>query len=343
MTTRTPTAPPHSAPTAARPRLTPLPDPPRDPDMATQLPHTARIHTVLADWFRQRPDVLVSGEGYLCRAPGEARRSPHPDCLVALNLSIPPLEIELSNGYTISEVGKPPDFVLEVASESTGLRDYTIKREQYANLGVVEYWRFDRTGGEFHDAALAGDLLTENGRYEPMPLSEQSDGSIRGYSPALRLELRWESNWLYFWDPATRAYLPDLTEAKAQRDAVSHLRDVAVRRANAEAAARHIAEERVDSETTARRMAEQLVNAETVARQRAEERANAEAAARHIAEERVDSETTARRMAEQLVNAETVARQRAEEQANAEAAARRIAEERVRQLEAELQRRHPQN
>ncbi len=287
MTTPTATAPPHPATAAARPRLTPIPDPPRDIDMVTQLPHTARIHTILADWFRQRPDVLVSGEGYLCRTAGEARRSPHPDCMVALDLSIPPLEIELSNGYTISEIGKPPDFVLEVASESTGLRDCTIKREQYANLGVGEYWRFDRTGGLFHDAALAGDRLTPEGRYEPMRLDEQANGSIRGYSPALRLELRWESNWLYFWDPITRTYLPDLTEAKAQRDAVVHLRDVAVRRADAEAAARRQAEDRVDAETAARRLAEDRANAETAARRLAEDRVDAEAAARRRAEERV--------------------------------------------------------
>ena len=315
MTTRTTTAPPHPATAAARPRLTPIPDPPRDIDMVTQLPHTARIHTILADWFRQRPDVLVSdvlvsGKGYLCRTAGEARRSPHPDCMVALDLSIPPLEIEMSNGYTISEIGKPPDFVLEVASESTGLRDCTIKREQYANLGVGEYWRFDRTGGLFHDAALAGDRLTPEGRYEPMRLDEQSNGSIRGYSPALRLELRWESNWLYFWDPATRTYLPDLTEAKAQRDAVAHLRDVAVRRADAEAAARRLAEDRVDAETAARQTAEDRVDAEAAARQRAEDQVDVEAAARRLAEQR----------------------------ASTEAAARQIAEQRLRQLEAELQR-----
>ena len=49
--------------------------------------------------------------------------------------------------YTISEIGKPPDFVLEVASEGTGRRDYTVKRDIYAGYGVTEYWRFDHTGG----------------------------------------------------------------------------------------------------------------------------------------------------------------------------------------------------
>ena len=281
-------APDAAAAAGAPPRLTPLPDPPWEPDMVTQLPHVARVHLILADWFHHRPDVLVAGEGYLCQAPGEARRSPHPDCMVALGLSIPPEEIELANGYTISEVGQPPDFVLEIASESTGVRDCTVKRDQYANLGVAEYWRFDRTGGRFHDAALAYDRLTPDGRYEPMPLAEQANGTIQGYSPALGLELRWESNWLYFWDPNTRTYLPDLTEAKAQRDAVNHLRDVANRRADAEAVARRLAEERFDAATTARHLAEYRADVATAARQQAEERALLAEARLRQAEERAN-------------------------------------------------------
>ena len=60
---------------------------------------------------------------------------------------VDPAAIFARNGYVISEVGKPPDFVLEVASESTGRRDYTHKRAIYAEYGVAEYWRFDRSGG----------------------------------------------------------------------------------------------------------------------------------------------------------------------------------------------------
>ena len=122
------------------------------------------------------------------------------------------------NGYVISEVGKPPDFVLEVASESTGRRDYTAKRAIYAEYGVAEYWRFDRSGGQYHDRPLSGDRLT-NGRYEPIPLDTGADGVIRGYSPVLELELHWDDSQLRFYDPAAGDYLPDLAEAIAQRDA----------------------------------------------------------------------------------------------------------------------------
>ena len=61
-----------------------------------------------------------------------------------------------SNSYVISEQAKPPDFVLEIASRSTGRQDVVEKRAAYAGLGIPEYWRFDETG-EFHGAHLAGD------------------------------------------------------------------------------------------------------------------------------------------------------------------------------------------
>ena len=42
-------------------------------------------------------------------------------------------------GFAIDDRGKPPDFVLEVASLSTALKGYTSKRSGYAAYGVHEY------------------------------------------------------------------------------------------------------------------------------------------------------------------------------------------------------------
>ena len=50
------------------------------------------------------------------------------------------------NAYIISEPGKPPDFVLEIASPRTAHIDIGAKRRDYAALGILEYWRFDETG-----------------------------------------------------------------------------------------------------------------------------------------------------------------------------------------------------
>lgn len=154
MTTRRTSQP---LPSGPYPRLTALPDPPKPPDAMQQRRHIARADQVLRAFYSDRPDVLVSGEGYLCREPGEARRSPHPDCLVAFDVPFPPEMIEdEANGYVISEIGQPPDFVLEIASETTARRDETVKREIYASLLVKEYWRFDASGGRHYRAPLAG-------------------------------------------------------------------------------------------------------------------------------------------------------------------------------------------
>ena len=78
------------------------------------------------------------------------------------------------NGYVISEVGKPPDLVLEVGSRSTGRRDYTVKRKGYARYGVREYWRFDPSGGDYHDAHLGGDTLVD-GEYQSIEIVSESE------------------------------------------------------------------------------------------------------------------------------------------------------------------------
>ena len=120
-----------------------------------------------------------------------------------------------NNGYEIDRVGKPPDFVLEVASEHTGRRDYTTKRDDYARLGIPEYWRFDYTGGRFHDAALAGDRLV-NGAYQRIEVTPGAEGRFWGYSGVLELYLYWDNGRLRFYDWRTRTFLQDPTELEGR-------------------------------------------------------------------------------------------------------------------------------
>ena len=238
MTTR------HIPETSRQQQLSQLPDPPKSPDAMQQLPHVSNAFTILSDYFHDRTDVLVGGEGYLCYDANDLRRAPKPDCIVAFDITISPASIIEANGYTISEVGKPPDFVLEVASESTGRRDYTVKRDIYSAYGVREQWRFDHTGGRYHNSPLAGDRLV-NDEYVPIPVVPGPEGILRGYSEVLGLELHWDQGTLRFWNPATELYLPDLTQAKAQRDTAVVQRDAAVAQRDIEAEARRAAEARV--------------------------------------------------------------------------------------------------
>ena len=61
-----------------------------------------------------------------------------PDCYIAFGVDVKAIYENLPN-YWIWEVGKPPDFVMEVASNSTADHDLGEKRELYERLGIAEY------------------------------------------------------------------------------------------------------------------------------------------------------------------------------------------------------------
>ena len=220
--------------------IEPLPDPPREPDMQ-QFESLVYFVASLLAYFADRDDVLISGEGYLRRIGSNANEMLAPDCVVAFGVD--PRLIVARNGYVISEVGKPPDFVLEVASRSTGRNDYTVKREGYAGYGVREYWRFDHTGGRFHDAALAGDVLVD-GAYEPVDITHEPGELIWGHSEVLGLDLCWDDGDLRLRDPLTGEFLPIPEEERAARIRAEGRAEDAEARAELERIARQAAEAR---------------------------------------------------------------------------------------------------
>ena len=167
-----------------------------------------------------------------------------PDLLVAFEVD--PAAYRARNGYVIEEQGKPPDFVLEVASPSTASEDTGAKRADYEALGIVEYWRFDETG-EHHGAHLAGDRL-EGGVYVPIEVAEKPDGVLEGYSEALGLRLRWTDGALGAHDPETSRHIAtfrsERDRANSERDRANSERD----RANSERDRANSAEARANSE-----------------------------------------------------------------------------------------------
>ena len=197
------------------PDIEPLPDPPYQKEMQ-QFKPIYLFASVLSARFDGRDDVLISGAGYLCRTRSDMNPTFVPDGIFVGGVADPNGVIAM-NGYVIDEVGKPPDLVLEVASKSTGRRDYTVKREGYALFGVAEYWRFDPSGGSYHDAALAGDTLVDD-KYEPIEIHEDAEGLLWGYSAVLDLHVCWDGGELRFRDPATMEFLLSNAEAHAELD-----------------------------------------------------------------------------------------------------------------------------
>ena len=87
------------------------------------------------------------------------------------------------------EVGKPPDFVAEVTSESTSSNDLG-ESATCARLDVRKYWCFDATGGSLYGSPLAGERLVD-GDYEPYELRTDAGGTVWSHSTLLNLDFRW--------------------------------------------------------------------------------------------------------------------------------------------------------
>ena len=118
--------------------------------------------------------------------PGNRRVFIAPDICLAFDVDA--MAIIIRESYDLWEVGKPPDFVLEVASRSTYRKDLYEKPEIYAYIGVGEYWLFDPTGGELYGQGLTGYRLV-NGMYEPIEIAPNEHDVESGYSAALGLRL----------------------------------------------------------------------------------------------------------------------------------------------------------
>ena len=215
--------------------------------------------------FSKVPRARVNGNTFLYFAEGDPLRRVAPDCYVLFGLS-PEGEasIKRHNTYLVWEVGKPPDFVLEIGSPSTASRDMGEKRDIYAMMGVPEYWRYDGTGGDFYDEPLLGERLVD-GEYEPLEMHHESDGSVWAHSDALNLDLWWMDGDLRYWDPVKEEWLRTPEESEEALRA-------AEARAAAERDARLVEAVRADAERDARLSAEALAASERDARLAAEAR-----------------------------------------------------------------------
>ena len=160
--------------------------------------------------FANRPDVYVAGNMLVYYRVNDVNARLAPDVFVVFGV-----DDHLRRSYFVWREGKAPDFVMEIASASTVNNDTGEKRDRYAELGVSEYWRFDPTG-ECLDPLLQCDLL-EGGRYLPADLSRDPDGTIRGHSQLLGLDIYAApgEGRLRLYDPVKESWLRNLPESEA--------------------------------------------------------------------------------------------------------------------------------
>ncbi len=228
------------------------------PDAMRQGRDIADADSILRAHFEPAPDdddtprtVVVSGYCFIHYDQDDPNRKLAPDALVSFDVDAE--KVWNDDRYILWEVGKPPDFVLEIASRTTYTEDLEVKPGRYEAMGVTEYWRFDPTGGNFYGYALAGDRLV-NGRYEPLPIERSPEGAIRGYSPSLDLFLYAGHYRLRFYDPKTSEFLRNAAEEQTARQTEQFLR-------LEEQDARREAEAALEAERSARRAAEERIRA----------------------------------------------------------------------------------
>ena len=169
------------------------------PDGFEQGPHFREIVSIV-ELHVAGPTTAVSGDTFVYYVEGDPRKWVSPDCYVAFGVDVE--SIRRFNTYRVWEVGKAPDFVLEIGSPSTASNDIGPKRDLYASLGVREYWRFDPTGGDHYGEPLVGENLVD-GEYRRFETMERAGRrGLQGHSPLLDLDLCWREGRLRFYEPA---------------------------------------------------------------------------------------------------------------------------------------------
>ena len=220
------------------------------PESGYQFPFVQALAEVLLRWLPEAfPGSVIFGDNFIYYLDRDGqRRAISPDLAISFDAEEVLGDDWIS--YFVELVGKPPDFVMEIGSRSTYYRDMNVKRDIYAWMGVSEYWMFDPMGGQHYPFALSGMRLVE-GEYRPLEVVESPDGSARGHSEVLGLDLFWDGSDLHLIDSATGERMRRTREIVAdERAAQRRLREARARAA--EEAQAHAAERRAREAAEAR-------------------------------------------------------------------------------------------
>ena len=162
-------------------------------------------------FFRDRKDVFVASDLLIYYREAVPAMRVAPDVFVAFGA---PKGHRMN--YKLWEEGRPPDFVLEVASPTTVKEDVERKPGLYARIGVREYWQFD-PHGDLLSPLLQGRRLVGRRYVELRP--ERQAGEESWYvSEVLGLHLVSEGTCLRFWDPVRQDFLRTIEESEQDRE-----------------------------------------------------------------------------------------------------------------------------
>lgn len=181
---------------------------------------------VLKAFFSDREDVYAQGDMFVYFRMNDPSAVVAPDVFVVFGA---PGSHKRNSWIIWREGGRQPNFVVEVASESTWEWDASGKRDIYAQMGVDEYWRFDPTGNCF-SPPLVGERLVD-GEYQPIEIAQDADGILRGHSEVIGLDICVFADLeLRLYDPDADAWLLNFDEERAAHQETQAALEAAERR-----------------------------------------------------------------------------------------------------------------
>ena len=246
-----------------------------------QLEMLYQIRAYFAD-FGESPDVFVDYDTNICWDPADLRWHVSPDVYIAFGVDAKAIRNRLI--YIPKEVGKPPDFAMEIASPSTAENDVENKPRIYEeNVKAQELWMLDPSGGDYYKFPLKGRKLVD-GKYQEIELTREPDGVLKGYSEVLRASLAWVDGFPRLYNHASGEYLENVKEIALARRAEKERADAAEAQRNAEKERADTAETQRDALAAHLDMTEMQLESEIKAREDAQSRLQSEAEARESAE-----------------------------------------------------------
>ena len=180
------------------------PDSDGEPMAANDHQLTAMIDAIskLRAWYADQEDVYPGGDMLIYYRINDNETRVAPDVFVVLGVE----SRHKRDSWIVWREGKAPDIVMELASGSTWRRDMRENRAIYAEMGVVEYWRFDPSGNYFIPP-LIGERLGD-GEYSTIELITSREGILRGHSAVLGLDICvLPDGNMRFYDPVSRQWL----------------------------------------------------------------------------------------------------------------------------------------
>ena len=233
----------------------PLDPPLPDVRIPVKEPHATATAYSRAALMHRFPGVQVGDDLHmLFSEPGKAEQSRlSPDVFVALKVRWHGTRAD----YDADRLG-PPDFVLEVLSQSTWQHDLGRKLDCYQQIGVRECLFFDatagdwaRTGKELWGYALAparrvplAEKVLPNGERGVVSAVLGLVAYVAERTPPAGLRETWALT-MRWHDPATGADIPDYNESRAEAEAQRTRADSAQKEAQGQRTRAEAAEQRV--------------------------------------------------------------------------------------------------